>query len=1752
MSEQANDSDDSLFEFAVREQRLHEVLHAYLQAVDAGQAPDRQELLRRHPELAAELEAFFADQEKLDRLARPQRPEQPAASPTAPPEAPTIAPGEPAAVPAGPPVRSFGDYELLAEIARGGMGVVWMARQVSLKRIVALKMILAGELADEADVRRFQMEAQTAANLQHPNIVAIHEVGRHEGQDYFSMEYVKGASLADLVRDNPLPPARAAAYIQTVAEAIDYAHRRGILHRDLKPANVLIDTSDQPRVTDFGLAKRIDRDTGLTASGAVVGTPSYMPPEQASGQRGKLGPASDVYSLGAVLYELVTGRPPFRAATQMDTLLQVLEAEPAPPRLLNPGVGRDLETIILKCLAKEPAKRYATAQELADDLAAFREGRPIKARRPRLAERAIRWVRKQRRSAVLAAVAALVSAGLVVGGIFAWGWYQKSLQGEFVLTTDGLAYDAEVLDEHGRVVLGPFTAPTRQPVSLPAGMYRLRLSAEGHLSETYQLLVERGVQRRWKVGLGDRQLWEPLDVPASFEVVELEGRADVILVSEKGVRRVDGRTGKDVWPGGTRSLEKKDQPKVGDVKRYDWVELFSRIYQRVYQEVGGAGRAALAVVELFSRMIYERAYQPKVAEVKRYDWSRIYQEGWFHDPSSGYRRSPCLVRPAPDLDGDGVGDLVWASRNGPWLLAVSGKDGRVLWWFSDPLGGVNGCPPLVVEDLDGDGTPDVIAVGNSSGEEPKGWVQAISGRTGQPLWRYQSPHLANPRGWVQVLGRGVSMRYELDQLVFPGHALTVFGAPGNRILAVAVGSNVMELDLRTGKPVRLAGRRGQAGEQPTLQLDPEPGLLFPYTLPVFADLGGNGQSAALLLAHGKEKEESKLIAVSLTSGRRLWEHPMSCWGTEAGTRLAPTPENQGWPVAADLDGDGRPEVIVPYNGYDPKNYGRNGWVGLEVLDGRTGRSRWRCRLSRAEGGPEGERRGTDIREPARFLVGPDLDGDGCRDILTASLIKGSTLDSAEDSRSRLLLVAAVSGKDGRILWRRLQPLPGSDFLSGGSLGPLLQWPAGPDGWPRLAVTYSFSGKKEEGTSGSDPNTSQTFLFSVADGTLQHACHGLSALGTADLNGDGLADLYGLRLEESGASGKLHAFQGGPPEPWRRLGTWQPEIGGRFPVGHSSSPYVSPARHGDLDGDGTPDVLVFHPAAHPPSPLQAFSGKDGHPLWRADWIENQEWITRCYWLDCRDLNGDGRPQVLIAYLKGAPELRWEPSFRGSGGGGWGNGVHSLWLAKLSGRTGQGWQTKLGAGFLQEESRETIAQKPTFRPGLADLNGDGVLDLIVCSHPEGEAPRERKGARISELLAVDGRDGHFLWRQPLPSTSDWQSYFPALALSKPGKDGSVVVHVASGNTPLVSAWDGRTGQQLWGWADNQWLRPENDHCCPTPVVADLDGTGACSVCVPVRRGKRNLLVILGPDGKERRALAVRPSAPDRERFQVWSGDLDGDGKDELVFLSDGKVRAVRGDGRPIWKEDWPLPAGGDILAVLPAAGRHGASVAVGSGNAVYGLDGRTGRLSWRCDGPGRATVVLSAAPPGGLPTVLFGLRQLDATVCRQALPVDAPGKYVLLTPTPWDYGPPPEDPWLTVPLPWVKWAKLEMARLGIRHGLVPGVIGGVLLFLAWRRRWKSIMGLLLALLIGVVFFGAIMMTIGPWGRLKEPEQSYSWDGWYWIGPFILTNTERGFPWVVLGLSAIAWGFVALVYRGVRLAHRGVRRILSRPSRPRTTTS
>src|SRR5438309_7435436 len=310
----------------------------------------------------------------------------------------------------------FGDYELLEEIGRGGQGVVYRARQKSLNRTVALKVIGLGHWATEAHLKRFRREAEAAASLEHPCIVPIYEVGERDGSCYFSMKFIEGGHLDELVRREPMPIRHAAELITKVARTVHYAHEHRILHRDIKPGNILLDAKGEPHLTDFGLARLVETESTVTRTLEVLGTPSYMAPEQAVGNNAAVSSATDVYGLGAVLYQLLTGQPPFAGGTTYETIRLLLNTEPRPPRLLNPKVDRDLSTICLKCLEKDPKRRYASAFALAEDLEHWLKHEPILARHTGIVARGKKWVRRNPTSALLAAslVALAAAAGWIV------------------------------------------------------------------------------------------------------------------------------------------------------------------------------------------------------------------------------------------------------------------------------------------------------------------------------------------------------------------------------------------------------------------------------------------------------------------------------------------------------------------------------------------------------------------------------------------------------------------------------------------------------------------------------------------------------------------------------------------------------------------------------------------------------------------------------------------------------------------------------------------------------------------------------------------------------------------------------------------------------------------------------------------------------------------------------------------------------------------------------------------------------------------------------------------------------------------------------------------------------------------------------------------------------------------------------------------------------------------------------------------
>jgi tetratricopeptide (TPR) repeat protein/WD40 repeat protein/tRNA A-37 threonylcarbamoyl transferase component Bud32 len=523
---------------------LSTVLLAYFKDVEAGRRPDHEELLARHPHLAGELAALLDAQERLSTFFEPLRVTTPAGPDT----------------PAAPPA-SFGDYQVERKLGQGAMGVVYKAWDAKLQRDVALKIIRSASLDDPKERARVEAaEARAVARVQHPYIVQVFEVGEHQGMPFLALEYVPGGNLAEQIRGNPWEARRAAAMVERLARAVSHAHEHGVVHRDLKPGNVLLTATGEPKLTDFGLAKRIDTDADLTRTGTICGTPSYMAPEQAAGKAREIGPAADVWALGAILYELVTGLPPFRGATVLDTLDQVRTADPVPPARLVGRLPRDLETICLKCLRKEPDQRYATAADLAADLGRFQRGEPIKARPVGWAERAWKWVRRNPATGVLLAATVLFLLLLSGGALTAAGLWRT--QRDAAVAAEGRAEQRKKEAEAARddalqmlfaalkSVPGDVRATRLRgdPGAYFAGMPRLRetldkareLNAPGEVvhatrNEMTNLLTvsDTEVVREWD-GLPEGSTEFTLDPRLERYVLVVNGRRSLRRVSDGG------------------------------------------------------------------------------------------------------------------------------------------------------------------------------------------------------------------------------------------------------------------------------------------------------------------------------------------------------------------------------------------------------------------------------------------------------------------------------------------------------------------------------------------------------------------------------------------------------------------------------------------------------------------------------------------------------------------------------------------------------------------------------------------------------------------------------------------------------------------------------------------------------------------------------------------------------------------------------------------------------------------------------------------------------------------------------------------------------------------------------------------------------------------------------------------------------------------------------------------------------------------
>ena len=1672
-------------------EELVRVLDQYLADLEAGRAPSREKLLAEHPALASQLEPCLSGMEFIHRAARPTV------------ESPS----------------RLGDFEIVAEVGRGGMGVVYEAQQLSLKRKVALKVLRFGGVADRDAMERFQREAETVAQLHHTNIVPIFAIGEQKGVFYYAMQFIEGRSLAAVLEQSqkeaaPLKLVESARWALQAAEALAHAHQRGVIHRDVKPSNLILDPAGQIWLTDFGLAKRLDDGT-LSMTGALLGTPRYMSPEQASAAKQPVDQRTDIYSLGATLYELATGKPLFEADSPHGIISQILTTEPPSPRKVRAGLPRDLETIILKCLAKDPPSRYATAQALADDLRAFCEGRAIKARRAGIAERTVRWVQRRKKQVAIAAITAAATLAVAIVSFTSYHSFAASRLAHFQVAVVGNDehFKVEVLDEPEHKSVATFTAPTQQSQEIPPGHYHVRLSKAGQLSETSQFEAAVGSSYSAMAAISSRNLWETqLGYGETAEVAKFDGRDDVFLAGQDGLRRLDGGTGQAIWQ---ISVAAKDQPLV------------------------------------------EKAFHGILGHWPLFN----------HNESGMGRASPALVRPTLDLDGDGTPDLIWASRSSAALLAISEKSGKLLWCHrclaalpenirekdvQSRAGTGANAGTIVGEPLLAEaGGKKIIAAISALGAEavmvnnqgwvygkPQIWLEAIDAETGATLWR-------RPLDWIAQASTS-------DVL----YSATIWKREGRAIGVIACENRLIGFDMLTGAPAwpdrEIAGERPLSIHFADLRGDGQLGLLMLREMPISAD------AADHLPNYGpRTGTEFLLTAISPLAQAPLWErrlkyvfNPLSCNSSQMSS-------DWDWPLLVDLDGKGKPKVAIPFVDY------ANHACGVELLDGATGETKWRTRLSTAV-------YNWRPPQPERMVLGPDLDGDGCREIFVASY----------DEENERMYVDALSGRDGRLLWSNQEFV-----LNRGQPGilPLRWWQPGADGWPLLVVSF--------GNSVYTGMTAQAKILAASTGRVEQEAADFGAPQVFDLNGDGLPDLLvsdvPMGRPHSNAT-KLRAIKGMPPAVWRVIGEQNLVPGqdlnrdgyadllspgdGRAISGRDaaklwqsdafrSAEVVShPLPDADLNGDGIPDLLTMPNSSRTNRSLNvvATSGRDGSALWTAELLMTEDNTLSFTGLSASHMEGHileagKKPDVLVLYQR-------QRHPRSADNNAPTQQLLQTRLARLSGQNGHAaWDQAIG-DFSECDIRNL---KIPF--ALADLDGDGVKDIVFWlpmskSEPPADEQMKKQATEstsgkteqtvvteksaandkvlpspatpLFELIAISGRDGKLLWRRPgffttKTSWSGWLGDIPAPTICDPKADGHPLVliadqchewltadrllkelHSTSGGGGAdalyteILALDGKNGEQRWSWRGEgvslntyngplesaQTWRDASPQVArtaagPAIVVSGFDESLRTKLDskthYPTPTGKSGArIVVLNTRGEVLRKTDDRSPDPKANfvnfpplRPQVWVHDLTADGQDTLVWCDGRRVRAMRPAAPEVlWESDeLPMPLNWYIYGIQPAGKGYPATVAVGNSSGMIGLAGPTGKIRWRCDAEGvQPNSLLATDDPQGLPRIWTkapGTLQTN----YQAIATDDRGRYQMPQPAALHFDSSFSDHRNLRRLPWNRWPAnnedwsgtwivVLIAILAIASivGWWPGKMRrAVWLFALWLIPWLTIM-------------------------------------------------------------------------------------------------
>ena len=1267
--------------------RIAKILDQYLEDIQNGRACSREELLRQHPELKDSLVEYLDGLEMVAGLGVGEE-----------------------FVP-----KTLGDFEIIGPIGQGAMGTVYRANQLSLKRAVALK-VLRYSIASEQASKRFEREAELVATLRHNHIVPIFATGEQDNSHFLAMQLIDGPSLSQWCAepDADRDPTKIARWCAQVARGLAHAHQRDVIHRDVKPSNLLKD-GDHIWLTDFGLARRHD-DLRMSMTGAMLGTPNYMSPEQASPSRHPIDFRTDIYSLGATLFELLTGRCVFVADTPHAVLAQLLTEEAPQLGEVLPRVSADLETIVMKCLEKEPGSRYETAEKLAEDLEAFAEGRSIKARRPSMIERASRWHRQNSKAFSWASTAAIGALTLIGITVATWIGYRNAITGSIKINSDEGPIVGRLIDENGEKT-PTFTIPSQHPLSVPAGEYTLQMWAGGKLGENQQVVVDARSQTTIETSLSNDGIFPERTVEGFPAVLPAGDHDDLIFFHESGVSRIDGGSGETLWIAKAETFVKAVNELTPEEEK---------------QRISDSSKVRRNLV-------------------RRFDWQHPLQQ----ISNYGDRKIPAVVKGFPDINDDGVADVMISCLAHTTSLVFDGSNGDLIWsYIATPKIPedyprfshhyvATYQPAVPIGDIDDDGVADFASIHIVKGNRIFRWIEAFSSKTGDRIWQFELPEdwfdktkfsppdlamldLFNSsfrhthlRGNHWQFRSGSAFRNSGNGDIKPWPMMVVDGSvsSGNKEILLSCGDRFISIDAKTGNAGSFNG-----GQQQDLGFMP--------ALPPRLITSAAGKKIGLLFCEAvtladPNKGVAPLTRFSLRStesGEILWQYDANC--DPGWLDFAPD-----WPVVADVVGDSDPEIIISEgNDLQTSTYkNADGLGSLQVLDARSGEALWDVEQA-------GKVR-TQDRQIQNVLIGPDEDGDQKQDVYVVTPMLNS---------EAWIFVDILRGTTGERLRTIRYETPA--FKNGHARAIDLETPffMGDSTDPNALLVVS--------TKAVDVNSQRqsTCLLSVSKRHVARIGDQLEYPLLADGDGDGCKDLFLIKPKskrQGSRSAQLVSFNAAGSRGFRL-------IGGEFTLAD------------DVDNDGVKDLV---------SESQTFAGR-----WRVTSgvsgkvIKTFDFEKRIH--EIHHINGDIDGDGLNDYI--AEQL----TFGGN------DAVAQLSL--IAGKTGKVvWSLSLAT--------DSFELRPRF--ACEDLNRDGVNDLLIFHRS-----RRASGTMSLQLTAVDGSSGETHWSASItePNSNmasphmDMQNFDFKIVDVDNDKNPDIVCPIFYANgVASTAAFNGITGARKW---------------------------------------------------------------------------------------------------------------------------------------------------------------------------------------------------------------------------------------------------------------------------------------------------------------------------------------------------------------------